>query len=272
MLNPYQQAIANLYNQRSTTYDQGDFHPKLVDLLLEYLDIKPKQTVLDIATGTGLVSIEIAKKVGNDGYVIGVDIAESMLKEAQKKAQKLNINNLEFLQTDIESLELPTEKFERISCCAAMVIFNDITNVLNHCYSWLKLGGKIGFDYWSETSFIEGYTLSKIAPKYNINFPHWHQKIGSKETCSNLLESIGFKNIEIHQDQLGHYIDLETVKNKWEVMINFPVSNENLFPFQTLSAEKLEDAKQDYYQELERLASNQEVWNEIMTLTVIAEK
>ena len=55
-------------------------------------------------------------------------------------------------------------------------------------------------------------------------------------------------------------------------MINFPVSNENLFPFQTLSAEKLEDAKQDYYQELERLASNQEVWNEIMTLTVIPEK
>ncbi len=83
---------------------------------------------------------------------------------------------------------------------------------------------------------------------------------------------MGFKNIEIHQDQLGHYVELETVKNKWEMMINFPVSDDNLFPFQTLSEEKLNAVKQDYYQELEKIASHQGVWNEIMTLTVIAEK
>ncbi|MDJ0578463.1 methyltransferase domain-containing protein [Crocosphaera sp.] len=272
MLTPYQQAIANLYNQRSGTYDQGDFHPKLVDLLLSYLDVKPQQNVLDIATGTGLMAVECSKKVGDYGYVIGVDIAELMLKKAQEKAQILNLNNLEFLEADIENLELPKQKFERISCCAAMVMFNDISNLLNRCYDWLKLGGKIGFNYWSETSFIEGYTLSKIAPKYNINFPHWHKKIGSKETCYNLLKSVGFKNIEIHQDQLGHYVNLETVKNKWQMMINFPVNNNNLFPFQTLSKEKLEAAKLDYYQELETRLTPKGIWNEIMTLTVIAEK
>ncbi|MGK7956402.1 MAG: hypothetical protein AB4063_14305 [Crocosphaera sp.] len=70
---------------------------------------------------------------------------------------------------------------------------------------------------------------------------------------------MGFKNIEIHQDQLGHYVELETVKNKWEMMINFPVSDDNLFPFQTLSEEKLNAVKQDYYQELEKIASHQGV-------------
>ena len=272
MLTPYQQAIANLYNQCSNTYDQGEFHPKLVDLLLNYLDIKPKPTVLDIATGTGLIAVEVAKKVGGDGYVVGGDIAELMLKKAQEKAQIFNLNNLECLQADIESLELPKEPFERISCCAAIVMFNDITNLFNRCYDWLKLGGKIGFNYWSETSFIEGYILSKIAPKYNIIFPHGHKKIGSKETCYNLLKSVRLKNIEIHQDQLGHYVDLETVKNKWEMMLNFPVTNDKIFPFQTLSQEQLKEVKQDYYQELEIRVTPKGVWNEIMTLTVIAEK
>lgn len=55
-------------------------------------------------------------------------------------------------------------------------------------------------------------------------------------------------------------------------MINFPVSDDNLFPFKTLSEEKLNAVKQDYYQELEKIATHQGVWNEIMTLTVIAEK
>ncbi len=101
MLNPYKQAIANLYNGRSITYDQGSFHPKLANLLLKYLDIKPNQTVLDIATGTGLMAIKAAQKVGNGGYILGVDIAELVLKKAQEKAHKLNLNNLELLQADI---------------------------------------------------------------------------------------------------------------------------------------------------------------------------
>ncbi len=143
---------------------------------------------------------------------------------------------------------------------------------MKHCYSWLKSGGKLGFNYWSETSFIEGYILSKIAPKYNIDFPHWHKRIGSQETCFNLLQEIGFKKIKFYQDQLGYYLDLETVKNKWEMMINFPVANDNLFPFKSLSDEKLYTAKQDYYQELENIKTPQGIWNEIMTVTVIAEK
>ncbi|MDJ0599414.1 MAG: methyltransferase domain-containing protein [Crocosphaera sp.] len=272
MLTPYQQAIANLYNQRSTTYDQGDFHPKLVDLLLKYLAIEPRQTVLDLATGTGLVAIEAAKKVSNEGHVIGVDMANLMLAEAQKKVKNLNLNNIEFLLADIENIDLHESKFDRITCCAAMVIFNDIYTVLARCHSWLKSKGKLGFNYWSETSFIEGYLLSKIAAKYNINFPHWQQKIGTEENCINLLKTIGFRNIETYRDQLGHYVDLETVKNKWKMMINFPVANDNLFPFQTLSKEQLRAAKQDYYQELETIVTPQGVWNEIMTITVIAEK
>ena len=84
-LNSYQHAIARLYNQRSDNYDEGSFHPKLADLLINYAQIKPNERVLDIATGTGLVAIKAAQKVGVNGYVLGVDIAELMLQKAQER-------------------------------------------------------------------------------------------------------------------------------------------------------------------------------------------
>ncbi len=272
ILNSYKQAIANLYNQRNDNYDQGDFHHKVAQLLINYVQIEPKQRVLDIATGTGLVAIEAAQKVGSDGFVIGVDLAELMLAKAQEKSQIMSLNNLEFIQADIEVLDLPKNSFDVILCCAAMVIFTDISTVLNRCYQLLQPGGKLGFNYWSETSFLEGIILAKIASKYNINFPHWHQKIGSEETCYKYLENIGFKEIKIYRDQLGSYVNLDTVKNKWEMIINFPVSNYNLFPFQQLSTDTLKQAEQDYYQELEKLATLKGVWNDIIALTVIAKK
>lgn len=105
ILNSYKQAIANLYNQRSDSYDQGNFHHKLAQLLINYAKIKPKQRVLDIATGTGLVAIEAAEKVGPDGFVMGVDIAELMLAKAKEKSQIMSLNNLEFIQADIEVSE-----------------------------------------------------------------------------------------------------------------------------------------------------------------------
>ncbi|MGB5595787.1 MAG: methyltransferase domain-containing protein, partial [Crocosphaera sp.] len=118
ILNSYKQAIANLYNQRSDSYDQGNFHHKLAQLLINYAKIKPKQRVLDIATGTGLVAIEAAEKVGTDGFVMGVDIAELMLAKAKEKSQIMSLNNLEFIQADTEVLDLPKNSCEVILCCS----------------------------------------------------------------------------------------------------------------------------------------------------------
>ncbi|MEM8780975.1 MAG: class I SAM-dependent methyltransferase, partial [Cyanobacteria bacterium P01_G01_bin.49] len=245
---------------------------QLVQLLIDYAMIQPWQKILDLATGTGLVAIEAAKKVGEYGFVTGVDMADLMLAKAQEKAKKLNLNNLEFVQADIETITLPSDNFDVIFCCAAIPLLDDIDKVFSNSFGSLKHGGKLGFNCWLETSFIEGVILNKIASKYGIHFPHWHQKIGAFEEIYRRLENQGFTEIEINRDQLGSYVEVESVKNKWEMMINFPVSQNNLFPFQTLSDEQLTQAKLEYYQELEALETSQGIWNDITTLTVIAYK
>jgi demethylmenaquinone methyltransferase / 2-methoxy-6-polyprenyl-1,4-benzoquinol methylase len=45
----------------------------------------PGDRVLDLACGTGSLTRDLAKKVGPDGYVLGIDFSKEMLREAEKK-------------------------------------------------------------------------------------------------------------------------------------------------------------------------------------------
>src|ERR1044071_1960412 len=65
------------------------------------------QTVLDLGSGAGLDCFFAAKKVGETGHVIGVDMTLEMLERARGSAKRMNIQNVEFRQGYIE--ELPVE-------------------------------------------------------------------------------------------------------------------------------------------------------------------
>jgi demethylmenaquinone methyltransferase / 2-methoxy-6-polyprenyl-1,4-benzoquinol methylase len=47
--------------------------------------VGPGDRVLDLACGTGSLTRDLAKKVGPDGYVLGIDFSKEMLREAEKK-------------------------------------------------------------------------------------------------------------------------------------------------------------------------------------------
>ena len=84
------------------------------------------------------------------------------------------------------------------------------------------------------------------------------------------LEAVGFINIEVRQEQLGHYLTLEEAKNTWQgdrVWIN-PRGN----PLKDLSDAQLAELKLAYDQKLEELASDRGVWEDITIFYVSADK
>lgn len=80
-LNDYKQQVADLYSSRSSSYDDGDWHPRIAHRLVEYAQLASRQQVLDIATGTGIVASEAAQIVGAKGRVIGIEISKVMQKK-----------------------------------------------------------------------------------------------------------------------------------------------------------------------------------------------
>lgn len=70
-------------------------------------NIKPGSKVLDIAAGTGDLTILISKRVGPQGFVILSDINEQMLQAGRARLARADLpNNVQFLQADAEDLQL----------------------------------------------------------------------------------------------------------------------------------------------------------------------
>ena len=141
-LDEFKLAIAEVYDRRRDTYDRGgedNWHYKLACRLVECAEVKIGQHVLDLATGTGMVAIEAAKRVGKSGNVVGVDISSGLLAIAQQKINTAGLKNIVRLQlADIEALDFSENKCDRILCCSALPLLTDVPSDLRLWRSWLK--------------------------------------------------------------------------------------------------------------------------------------
>ena len=68
--------------ERGADYDTSDtFHRSLAEQLVDRAGLQAGHTVLDLATGTGMVALPAAEKVGSGGKVVAVDTSTTMLAE-----------------------------------------------------------------------------------------------------------------------------------------------------------------------------------------------
>ncbi|AFY82762.1 class I SAM-dependent methyltransferase [Oscillatoria acuminata] len=268
--NDYKQQIADYFNRR-TNYDQeGDFHPIVAHHLIQYADIQPGQHILDIATGTGLVAIEAAQIVGNSGSVVGVDLSEGMLRRSHSKIAAARLTNIELKQGDIETIEFPTNRFDRIFCCCGIPYIPNIPTNLRRWHNFLKPGGIIALTGIAETASIVSNILIKIAKNYGLELPIWSEVTGTPEKCRNLLQTAGFEQIQVTEEQFGDYFSLESAENLWEMILNNPLSQMNFV--QHLNSDQLNAAKALYLAELETLVTQQGIWNDLTIYYMIGRK
>jgi len=87
--------------------ETGFFYSSVIDPILKSMrrrvanEITHKQTVIDIACGTGAQAFEIAQYAK---HVVGIDISESMISYAKKECNKRKIVNVEFFVADASNL------------------------------------------------------------------------------------------------------------------------------------------------------------------------
>jgi SAM-dependent methyltransferase len=105
--------------------------------------LEPGQIVLDLGSGAGLDCFFAAKKVGETGYVFGVDMTPEMIERARASAQRLNIQNVEFRQGYLENLPIEDDTVDVIISNCVINLAPDKTKVFAEAFRVLKPGGKL---------------------------------------------------------------------------------------------------------------------------------
>lgn len=104
---------------------------------LERAGLKPGMSVLDVATGTGLVAREAIRIIGDARKLIGLDPSPGMLAQARKQ---LNINAL---QGYAEQVPLEDAQVDFLSMGYALRHLSDLVVVFKEFHRVLKPGGRV---------------------------------------------------------------------------------------------------------------------------------
>lgn len=164
----------------------------LVDLIIN--DNSNNKKILDIGTGSGAISLALSKNL-KDSKIIGVDISKKAIDLANENKIKLNINNVEFKESDIFSnIE---EKFDIIVSNPPYINKEDFEKLDNKLYYEPQnalYGGEDGLYFYKK--------IIKNAKNFLNKNGKIYLEIGydQKDSIINLLEEYGYKQIKSYKD------------------------------------------------------------------------
>ena len=156
-------------------------------LLLEKLlqEIDSGSTVLEVASGTGVVSLRVAEKAK---LVYAVDISPAMVNEARKKAKAHKLENVEFSVDDAYSLPFENDTFDVAICSNALHNMKNPEIPLREMGRVLKVEGKLLPPTFCHGEGMKSKIISRIMSI--TGFPAYHRF--TIEELMNLIECSGF--------------------------------------------------------------------------------
>lgn len=126
------------FNSVAEEWDNMAKHPaEKVNYIMHKVNLQKGYSVLDIGSGTGVMIPHIEEKVGEEGRVTALDIAENMLRVSQRKH---TYDNLKFINDDF--LEFTSlEKYHAIIAYSCYPHFKDKEKFFKKAYELLRAEG-----------------------------------------------------------------------------------------------------------------------------------
>ena len=100
------------------------------------------ETVLDLGSGGGIDVLLSARRVGPTGKAYGLDMTDEMLALARENQRKAEVENVEFLKGEIESIPLPDNSVDVVISNCVINLSADKDQVLREAFRVLKPGGR----------------------------------------------------------------------------------------------------------------------------------
>ncbi len=161
--------------------------------LLALAALAPGDKVLDVACGTGLVSLQAARAVGPLGQVLGIDLSGQMVEAAARHAGGCGLANVDFARMDGETLELPDGGFDAALCALGLMYMPEPGQALREMRRVLKPGGRLALAVWGERArcgwsavfpIVDAEVSSEVCPLFF--------RLGQEGLLAGLCENAGF--------------------------------------------------------------------------------
>jgi ubiquinone/menaquinone biosynthesis C-methylase UbiE len=176
--------------------------------LVDRLDPKPGQTVLDLAAGTGETGFLAADRLGKDGRLISSDFSPEMVRAAERVGNELGVDNAEFRVLDAERLDLGDASVDGILCRWSYMLMGEPLRALRESRRVLRPGGRVAFSTWGEparnpwVTFSAGVMIDRgLMEPFSSDGPGVFA-MPDADTVVPLLREAGFDQIEVEEMEL----------------------------------------------------------------------
>lgn len=149
--------------------------------------------VLDLGSGGGLDCFLAAKQVGEDGYVIGLDMTPEMLERATAAAQRMGIENVDFRKGYLEDMPVDNDSIDVIVSNCVINLSPDKPKVFAEMYRTLKPGGRV--------SVSDIVTNGELPDEIKKDMVAWGACIAGAlemDTFTQGLEQAGFEDVKLN--------------------------------------------------------------------------
>ncbi len=117
-------------------------------LAMERVGVQRGERVLDVGCGCGHTTLEIARRVGPDGSVLGIDLSTAMLEQLSTSVRAAGLANVRTLNGDARSHPFPPASFDVAYSRFGVMFFADPDAAFANLRSALRPGGRLGFVCW----------------------------------------------------------------------------------------------------------------------------
>lgn len=161
--------------------------------------LRPGMRVLDVACGTGALTLAAAKAVAPGGAVVGIDLNPGMLAVARRKAPETD-----WRQAAAEALPFDDEAFDAVVSQFGLMFFQDRTAALREMWRVLRPGGRLAVAVWDALDRAPGYArmtalLERLfGPQIaaRLEAPYL---LGDADALASLLDEAGVAPAEVER-------------------------------------------------------------------------
>ena len=252
--------------------------------LVSLAQLAPSDRVLDVGTGTGVVSLQAAQRVRPSGKVVGIDLSEAMLTVAKTKAAQTGLTNyVEFSKMDAEALELENQSFDVVLSLFALLHFPNPLLALKEMFRVLRPGGRLvlavgsGPPLFSLKGLIQGFKhLQEIRLKQQgklLTAPHFLNSLVEKHfpqpheveesslarhssnrtgSIAPLVRQAGFVSVQTYWQ--GHPAVVKAPEEFWDMQRTFSsIARKRL---SKATPERAEALREEFLQTCRRVQAN----------------